>query len=99
MPKAPILSREAYFFYIRGSGSGARSGAEHGALIRQLDWNTVTTALGLMVEPASLTFENSKIVQEDATDGALTAIRFTDDSSFQSDFGTGGQQVPVDFNA
>ncbi len=98
MPKGPILQREAYFYYMRGTGSGSRSDSEHGANIRQYDFNVVYTPLGTMVEPAQVCMDFGHMIQEDALDQGYTAIRFTDDGNFQNDFGSGGQQLPLDYN-
>ncbi len=98
MPKGPILMREAFFYYMRGTGSGSRSDPEHGANLRQYDFNVVTTSLGTMVEPAQICIDYASLIQEDAVDQGINAIRFTDDGNFPNDFGSGGYQLPVDFN-
>ncbi len=98
MPKTPILKRDAYFYYQRGTGSGSRSGPEHGASIRQYEFNVVTTPLGTMVEPAQVFVDMGKIIQADALDQGFTEIHFTDDGNFPNDFGSGGNQLPCDFN-
>ncbi len=97
MPKSPVRSREVFACTIRGSGNAGNS--DRNALSRFMDWNVVVTELGAMVEPAVIGQDWGHIIQGDVTDFAFNAIRFTDEGSFQNDFGTGGQQLPCDYNA
>ncbi len=97
MPKAPIRSREAIFFKIRGSGTPDRN-----ELLKASEWNTVLTELGTMVEPQSLApfigGDLGKIAQIDVTDNGVNAVRVMEESDFQNTFGTGGSGM-ADYNA
>lgn len=87
MPKLPILNREIFFEKLN-DGS-----------MRLLDWAVVNTPLGAMVEPRQLaSIGNGKVVQVDVVDTSFTKMSEMDEDAFYSLTGTGGRQVPVDFN-
>ncbi len=100
MPKAPIRSREAIFFKIRGSGNAGDS--DRNQLLKVSEWNVVVTELGTMVEPANMApqvgGDFNRIVQIDVTDSGVNAVRVMEESDFQNTFGTGGQGM-ADYNA
>ena len=94
MPKNPILSRETFFGRVRGTGLDDRN-----MQLRHLEWNVVQTELGYMVESRSQAFIGDKVTQVDLTDTTVNAVRIESDDTFQNDYGTGGPQMPFDYNA
>lgn len=93
MPKTPVTYRETFYSEIRGSGNPP--------LLKHLEWNRIETELGTCVEPrAPLTAPgNGNITQVDLTDFAANKISIIDEDTFQNQFGTGGPQAPLDYNA
>ena len=89
MPRAPILSREAYYAKIHGSHS-----SPHQMDWERLQWNVVQTEQGVMVEPINsiiISFEQSKIINVDSQDNSFNQVRLLDGhGEFQNIFGTGG---------
>ena len=96
MPKQPITNRKMFFEAIRCDPT--RKPADKAK--RMLDWNQVDTALGPMAEPRLMNtvFLLSPLTNVDAVDAAFNSISEMDDSQFTASTGTGGQQIPVDFN-
>ncbi len=98
MPKLPITYREVFYSPIRGSFNSVTSAAD----LRRLEWSRVETELGTMVEPTiSVGGINATgpITQIDMTDASVSKISIMDDGTFQQQFGTGGPQQLIDFNA
>lgn len=94
MPKAPIRSRILFWDYLPGSA------ALNPRPIYILPFCAVETALGTMVEP---TYHGSgalgnKTTNVDAFDCAFTEIRQMDEGTFRSQYGSGGNQWPVDYS-
>lgn len=90
MPKAPILNRETFYDRL-GDGT-----------FRDLDWNLVNTELGAMVEPRTLMSGLAGargIVHTDLKDISFNKRSELDEDAFYRLMGTGGRQIPVDFNA
>ncbi len=93
MPKAPITYRQAYFVNIRGSGNPP--------LIRRLDFNSVETELGTMVEPVPMINGRSgedKISNIDLTDAAFNQMTLIQEEDFQARFNCGGNPGCIDVN-
>lgn len=86
MPKGPVRSREHFYTRLR-DGS-----------FLSLDWNVVDTTLGAMVEPRQLMYGNRKITQVDVTEISFNKVSEIDGNQFWRLYGTGGNQLPVDFN-
>ena len=93
MPKTPILQRTAYLETLK-DGS-----------VRMLDWNAVETELGTMVEPRQNHLDtqlpmagNVGFAAVDVYDMSFTRIIGTDSNTFYTQYGTDGQQVPIDFS-
>lgn len=93
MPKSPITSRTGFFSVLRGPINRT--------VTDLLDWNAVDTELGTMVESRNLMHGGgvSPIVQMDTMDTAYTTIIPIDGEQFIAQYGSGGYQLPRDFNA
>ena len=87
MPKGPILNREVFYDTL-GDGT-----------LRFLDWNLVSTELGAMIEPRSLSVlpANNKVVQVDVVDSSFTRFSPMNEDAFYRLTGFSGRQVPVNF--
>ena len=87
MPKTPILSRTLQYTRLRDK------------TVRLSDWNIVSTTLGMMVEPRRMIYvDNSKVVNMDIYDTNFTDIKESQhETQFQQN-GTGGEQLPSDYN-
>lgn len=87
MPKAPILSRDVFYTRLR-DGS-----------FKYLDWNLVNTEQGACVEPRNLIpVVFGAITQLDPYDTSFTRETQINEDEIPALFGTGGQQVPLDYN-
>lgn len=91
--KEPLLGRTLLF----GSIGGRKRVI--GKTLYQLDWNLVDTALGLMLEPRSLSFHNpDDIRHSDTFDEGFTSTVEIDENVMQATFNTGGNLFFRDFN-
>lgn len=66
----PILTRSACFTKIQGGTSKGAPGTH-----RHLDFNIVTTTLGIMIEPRTLYRPGENMKQDDIKDSDYTDIR------------------------
>ena len=85
MPKSPVLYRESFYDTLRDG------------TIRMIDWNLVDTELGACVEPRGILM-NGPINQIDVVDASANRLTQFDEDTFGETFGSGGQQLPIDFD-
>lgn len=85
MPKDPILYREEFYESLKNG------------MIRHLDWCSVNTELGAMVEPKSRLAFRNEVTQIDIVDFASNKLSFLPEDEFYRRFGTGGRIFCLDF--
>lgn len=94
MPKAPILSRTAFYVPIRGAYDPSTSQPP----LKRTEWNAVETELGTCVEPVTpIQMDASgvnSVAQVDFIDASISRIQIIDGDIFQNQYGTGGPQIP-----
>ena len=86
MPKGSIKARRAFFTKVRTG-------------YKLIDWYAVDTSLGAMVEPRPvLELAGGKVVDIDAQENAVSSFTYFNEDKFFTQYLTGGNQVPVDYN-
>ena len=91
MPRTPILARRGYFESV-GRNLAVKE-------LRWLEWNSVDTELGVMVEPRNFTLMvDGKVVQWDARDMDYNSLTEMSSSDFYQANGTYGPQRMIDFD-
>lgn len=82
MPSPPILSRTLLWERLSDG------------TIHLLDWNLVTTSLGVMVEPRTLLHANGAMKDEDLLESGYTDMTVLQSDSFYATYHFAGSQWP-----
>jgi hypothetical protein len=97
MPKLPITYRESFYVEVRGGPKDYLGNPP----LRELEWNSVETEIGMMVEPRSMIAffagNTEKVLNIDITENSVSKFSRTSEELFQNQYGTGGTFLS-DFN-